>query len=400
VVCISLIHQLRSVDQLAQDQAVIVSTVPVTVVIPHKPQYVRGIHLTSWIAGSKKARSKIDTLLNETEINTVVIAIKEYEGEVYISGVPMAEKYKLSVNAIPDLKEYVQELKQRGIYTIARIVVFKDNALANKRPELAVKRPDGSIWKDRRGNAWTDPYNKEVWEYNFSVATQAVALGFEEIQFDYIRYPSDGDTKQCRYTHKTSSSPAQNLKDFLQTAVQRLKPLGANVSIDVFGLTPSVYHDMGIGQKITDMSMEVDYVSPMVYPSHYAKGEYGIENPNSEPYKVVHKTMFDAKKRLGEMHPRLRPYLQDFSLGYKYGPKEVRAQIQACEDLGFYEWLLWNPNCTYTRGALKSKQGVLPQVAQLPKSMTISLAEHHASTQAVTIIKSTANPTSIQESKQ
>lgn len=336
-----------------------------------KPEFVRGIHLTSWVAGSKGSRLRIEKLLKETELNTVVIAIKEYQGEVYIPGVPLAQKHKLFVNAIPDIREYLADLKRKEIYTIARIVCFKDNALARKRPELAVKRADGSLWTDHEGVAWADPYHKEVWEYNLAVATQAVALGFEEIQFDYIRFPSDGDTKQCRYSFAQhhASSAVKNLENFLQTASQRLKALGVNVSIDIFGLTPSVPHDMGIGQKLVELTQWVDYVSPMVYPSHYAKGEYGIPDPNRQPYKVVYRTISDAKKKLGEKINRLRPYLQDFSLGYKYGALEVRAQIQACEDNGVREWLLWDPNCQYTRQALRSKDGKLPSGLQISETV-------------------------------
>lgn len=342
-----------------------------------KPEFVRGIHLTSWVAGSKKSREKINKILDETEINTVVIAVKEYQGDVYIPGVPLAEKNKVFVNAMPDIKEYVAELKAKGVYTIARIVVFKDKAMAQKNPTMAVQNPDGTVWKDHKGNSWLDPYSKTAWDYNLSVAEAAQKLGFQEIQFDYIRYPSDGNTKLCRYSYEnhTSSSHANNLDRFLDYADKRLKPLGLYVSIDVFGLTPSVPHDMGIGQKFVQMTQWVDYVSPMVYPSHYAKGEYGIPNPNSEPYRVVYKTMYDGKLKLGEHFTRLRPYLQDFSLGYKYGPREVRAQIQACEDLGIKEWLLWSPSCNYTRAAFKDKKGNLPEVAKVPESWIIRM-EH------------------------
>lgn len=365
LVLIFFAYLVRSNDDQSQEESS-------SVVSVKKPEFVRGIHLTSWVAGSRKARLRIEKLLEETELNTVVIAIKEYQGEVYIPGVPLAHQYKLYVNAIADIQEYLAELKKNGIYTIARIVCFKDNALARKRPELAVKRADGSLWTDHRGVAWADPYHKEAWEYNLSVATQAVALGFEEIQFDYIRFPSDGDTKQCRYSfaQHNASSAVKNLENFLQTANQRLKPLGVNISIDIFGLTPSVTHDMGIGQKIVELTQWVDYVSPMVYPSHYAKGEYGILDPNREPYKVVYRTMSDAKKKLGEKISRLRPYLQDFSLGYKYGAREVRAQIQACEENGVMEWLLWDPNCQYTRSALRSKDGKLPAGLQVSESIS------------------------------
>jgi putative glycosyl hydrolase protein len=161
----------------------------------------------------------------------------------------------------------------------------------------------------------------------------------------------------------------------LEVAAARLKAVGANFSIDVFGLTPSVYTDMGIGQRIMRMAQWVDFVSPMVYPSHYAKWEYGIPNPNVEPYKTVHKTMTDAKKRFGEHSSRLRPWLQDFSLGHKYGAQEVRAQIMACDDVGIKGWILWNPNCIYTRLALKSKDGILDKAAVPPPSMLVQLDE-------------------------
>ena len=336
---------------------------------PQTPQTVHGIHLSAWAAGSKKMRVRIDDILDHTEINTVVIAIKEYEGEVYISGVPDAVKHKTFVNAIPDLKEYVAELKKRGIYTIARIVTFKDTKMAQARPDWAVRNPDGTVWKDRKGNSWLDPYNKKAWEYDLSIATRAVEVGFQEIQFDYIRFPTDGDMKLCRYSyaHHTSSTAARALDEFLDEAARRIKPLGAKVSIDVFGLTPSARNDMGIGQKIVGMEKEVDYVSPMTYPSHYAKGEYGIPDPNRVPYRVVHKTMYDAIHRLGKDIVKMRPYLQDFSLGYHYGPKEVRAQIEACEDLGIKSWLLWSPSCHYTKLALRDKEGKLSSQAQVPK---------------------------------
>lgn len=324
------------------------------------PDHVKGVHLTAWVAGSAKLRERIWDLIRTTEINTVVIAVKEYEGEVYVPGVSLAEKHGAYVNAIPDLEKYLAELKAKGVYRVARIVVFKDKLLSGKRPDLAVKRPDGGVWMDRAGNSWLDPYNKEVWEYTFSVAERCVRLGFEEIQFDYIRYPSDGDIKQCRYSYAqhNSSSAARNLENFLSAANKRLKPLGANLSIDIFGLIPSVEHGMGIGQSLVNMSQNVDYISPMVYPSHYAKGEYGIPDPNKEPYKVVHRTLSDATKRLGVDSAKLRPYLQDFSLfGVHYGAEEVKAQIQACDDAGVKDWLLWNPNSKFTKEALRPKSG-------------------------------------------
>jgi hypothetical protein len=324
---------------------------------PARPKYVRGIHLTSWITGSLKHRPYIDDLLTNTEINMLVIDIKEYEGEVYVPGVPELKNMGIYVNAIPDLKDYLAKLKSRGVYTIARIVVFKDNLMPRKKPELAVKNSEGGIWMDRRGLTWLDPYRKESWDYNIAIAEQAVDMGFDEIQFDYIRFPTDGNIKDCRYSqaHTTTTSAAA-LIDFLQEANKKLKAKGVNISIDVFGLTTTVTNDMGIGQHMVRMAQWVDYVSPMVYPSHYNKGEYGMPDPNLAPYKTVFLALEGAKKKFGGQTIKIRPWLQDFSLGSHYGKNEVLAQIQACYDNDIGEWILWNPRCVYTRTALKEKK--------------------------------------------
>lgn len=316
-----------------------------------KPEYVRGIHLSAYAAGSLKFRERFKPLLSRDKLNSIVIAVKEYEGIVFLPNATIAQKYNIPTQPIPKLKEYLEELKSYGVYPIARVVVFKDNALALKHPEFAVKTPDGSIWRDYKGNCWVDPYNKEVQQYNIEIAKAAIEIGFEEIQFDYIRFPSDGNIKLCRYSQKHSSITATAaLVEFLTTAKQQIP---APISIDVFGLTPSVNHDMGIGQRFLEMAKIVEYISPMMYPSHYRKGEYGISDPNKEPYKTVFRTVSDAKKLLKEDYIKLRPYLQDFSLGYKYGKQEVEAQIKACYDNGIFDWLLWDPKCKYTLEAIE-----------------------------------------------
>ncbi|MCK9582574.1 MAG: putative glycoside hydrolase [Endomicrobiales bacterium] len=321
------------------------------------PKYVRGIHLTAWVAGSKKLRAKFEKLIDETELNCTVIDIKEYEGQIYVPGYKPADTYKATLNAIPDIKTYLEHLKSKGIYTVARIVVFKDDIAPRKNPAMAVKTSTGELWKDRKGLTWLDPYNKDAWEYNIGLAEHAADLGFEEVQFDYIRFPSDGQTKGCRYSQKHSSLTASvALVDFLKLANERLRKKGINTSIDVFGLTTTVTNGMGIGQKMVEMSEHIDFVCPMVYPSHYAKDEYGIANPNLNPYKTVYISIKGAKKGMGKNSIKLRPWLQDFSLGAHYGPKQVRAQIQACYDNGVGDWLLWNPRCVYTQGALKDKE--------------------------------------------
>jgi hypothetical protein len=192
-----------------------------------------------------------------------------------------------------------------------------------------------------------------VWDYNIDVAEAAVDAGFQEIQFDYIRFPSDGQTKLCVYSKPHNKETAvEALSEFLATASKRLNARGVPVSIDVFGLTGSYDNDLGIGQKLSRLLGSVNTISPMMYPSHYYAGEYGLKDPNSSPYETILRSIKDTRRMMGPSKVELRPWLQDFSLGVKYGPKQVKDQIQAAADMGVYEWLLWNPGCRYTKDAL------------------------------------------------
>ncbi len=319
------------------------------------PGPIRGVHLTAWTAGSRKARRRYIDYLHKAGLNTVVVAVKEYDGRVFIPGIPQARRIGAQTKAIRDPEALVRDFKEAGIYTIARVVVFKDDILARKRPDLAVKDVGGKIWEDRRHLAWLDPYRREVWDYNLDISARAAAAGFDEIQFDYVRFPSDGKTWLCRYSEpdhnaKTSS---RAIVRFLAHARKRLKPMGVNISIAVFGLITSADHGLGIGQNIIPMSMQVEAISPMMYPSHYAKGEMGITNPNNEPYKTINRGLRDAIRRLGKDSWRLRPYLQDFSLGVRYDAEKVRAQILAAENLGVTSWILWNPANRYNWDATR-----------------------------------------------
>ncbi|HEX4048363.1 MAG TPA: putative glycoside hydrolase [Elusimicrobiota bacterium] len=322
---------------------------------PASTATLRGVHLTGWAAGSTKARRRFLAEMKAAGFNAVVIALKDSDGREFVKGVPFAEKTDAYQNAIPDLPAAVREFKQQGIYTIARIAAFKDDHLARARPDLAVHFPDGSVWTGDKGTAWADPYRHEVWDYVIDVASRAAAAGFDEIQFDYIRFPSDGKTRLCRYSRvHTPATASAALREFLTLARARLKPLGVKLSIDTFGLTASVDTGMGIGQKLSQMADLVDYVSPMMYPSHYAKGEYGLKNPNRQPYLTVHHGVSDALTRLGGKPGKLRPFLQDFSLGVRYTPERVRAQIRAAEELGVRGWILWNPGNRYTWSAARA----------------------------------------------
>jgi hypothetical protein len=336
---------------------------------PASTATLRGVHFTGWSAGSTKARRRFLGEMKAAGFNAVVIALKDSDGHAFVRDVPFAIKTGAFLNAIPDLPGAVRDFKEQGIYTIARIAAFKDDHLARARPDLAVHFPDGRIWTGDKGTAWADPYQHEVWDYVIDVASRAAAAGFDEIQFDYIRFPSDGKTRLCRYSKEhTSATASAALRDFLTLARSRLKPLGVKISIDTFGLTTSVDNGMGIGQTLDQMADLVDYVSPMMYPSHYAKGEYGLKNPNRQPYLTVHHGIQDALTRIKDP-AKLRPFLQDFSLGVRYTPAHVRAQIRAAEELGVRGWILWNPGNHYSWSAAQAGpiEKPAPEPAVVPR---------------------------------
>jgi hypothetical protein len=319
---------------------------------------VKGIYMTSYGASSSEKLNAMISLADKTEINAFVIDVKDDLGFVtYKANVPLAKENGLIDVRIKDIDALVAKLRQHNIIPIARVVCFKDTKLAAKRPELAVKWKDGSNWTDFKGLSFTNPYNHEVWEYLVEVAEDAARHGFREIQFDYVRFPSDGKISEAVYPGQNSSKE-DAIADFLAFARPRLEKLGVWVSADVFGITvnPAASKDSAtIGQNVEKISQNVDVVCPMVYPSHYSDGSYGIDNPNKDPYNTILKAMADTKARLAGTGAMGRPWLQDFSLrGVKYGVTQVKAQIKAAEEQGFTEWLLWDPALTYTEGALRS----------------------------------------------
>ncbi|MDD5629385.1 MAG: putative glycoside hydrolase [Elusimicrobia bacterium] len=363
--CLLLAAAVRAADPGAAPAAVAVSSGAAQVAppapAPQSPQPpawakpLHGVHLTGWGAGAPKVRRALIRDLKGAGLNAVVIALKEYDGYMFVRGVPLAHETRSYVNAIPDLPACVREFKEAGIYTIGRIVLFKDNYLARHRPDLAVRKPGGGIWANANGVAWVDPYRREIWDYNLAIASRAAAAGFDEIQFDYLRFPSDGNTRLCRYSRADHSNRTsrESLAAFLALARERLQPLGVKLSICVFGMTTTDDSGMGIGQHISALTRQVDFISPMMYPSHYHKGIYGLKNPNREPYKTIAYGTRDAVARLGADAWRLRPYFQDFSLGFRYNAEQVRAQILAAARQGVTNWILWNPQNRYTWSALR-----------------------------------------------
>jgi len=315
---------------------------------------VKGLYLTSFAASNAELLNGVLGVADRTEVNAVVVDTKDDTGYVtYGADVALAKQLGLIEKRIPDIDQLVATLRRHNLVPIARVVVFKDPLLTKRRPEWAIQHKDGGVWKDRKGVAYVNPYNRQVWDYVVRVAEDAVKHGFREIQFDYVRFPSDGDIDATVYPGK-DGSPEDCIAAFLAYARGRLEPKGVWVSADVFGLTVHVKDDLGIGQKIEKVARSVDIVCPMVYPSHYYAGSYNIDNPNASPYETVTAAMKDSARRLAGTGAINRPWLQDFSLGeVDYGVAQVKAQIKAVEEQGFREWILWDPDNTYTEGALR-----------------------------------------------
>jgi hypothetical protein len=322
-----------------------------------RPDTVRGIYLNAWAAGSSRKRAKLIAIADSTEINAFVIDVKE-GGEIsYRSQVPLARHISADRDYIRDVRGMLRQLREHGIYPIARIVVFKDEVLARARPEWAVQRDDGSLWVDGAEVPWVDSFNRDVWDYNVAIAREALELGFSEVQWDYVRFP---DVPRALMATATWPARAGRLKEdaireFLLYTRDTLKPYAAPVTADVFGLTVSTGDDMGIGQKWDKLIDATDVLLPMVYPSHFARGTYGIGHPNASPHETVLQAMQHAVQRSAGVANAagIRPWLQDFTLGPpRYDATQVRAQIDAVYAAGLSEWVLWNPSSNYTVEAL------------------------------------------------
>jgi hypothetical protein len=322
-----------------------------------RPETVKGIYVTAWTAGGTKKLGKLLDIVERTELNSMVIDVRD-SGEMYFkTGIALADETGATTVAVVKPETLFAKLKKRNVWPIARVAIFRDNFVPKKYPQRAVQRPDGSLWKDRSGNTWLDPYNKKNWEYIARTVDFALDLGFPEIQLDYVRFPSEGKMDSMRFPARTSYSktevdPAQVIAEFCDYIGKRVRDRGAQYSADIFGIiSSSTTTDQGIGQSLEIIAKPFDVISPMVYPSHYAKGEYGVKDPNRSPYAIVKKSLQDYKDKVPEA--KVRPWLQDFSLfGVRYGAKEVRAQIKAAKELGYEEYLLWNAGNNYTEGAL------------------------------------------------
>lgn len=319
---------------------------------------VRGIYATGNSVGGSRFQRLIQ-LINQTELNAIVVDVKEDNGFMtFKSPAPKLQTTATMMNYIRDPKAAISTLRSNRIYPIARIVVFKDTSLSRKHPEWSFQNPDGSVWRNGRGESFVNPYVKEVWDYNIEVAKEAAKLGFQEIQFDYVRFP-EGFEKRADSLNYVSDNRTrtQAVTEFVQYAKEQLSPLGVEVSVDIFGYAAAVPAAEGIGQDFNLISSHVDVICPMVYPSHYSTGWYGSKVPDAAPYVTIDGAMKDTIEKLatlGDNKPVIRPWIQDFTASWipghiQYGKREVEAQIKAMYDNGIEEFLLWNAGNTYTQ---------------------------------------------------
>lgn len=319
-----------------------------------KPEHVKGVYMSSWVAGTQSVRDRLTKLVEETEINSIVIDFKDSSGVVSIPAkeTDSVDRKNAASRRAPQLANYINELHAKDIYVIARIAVFEDPIYATHNANEAVQLEGGILWKDRHGLAWVDPGSTQFHAYILNLANEAYDLGFDEINFDYIRYPTDGVGKKI---FPISGNVNQDvITGFLGHMYKELSAKEIPVSIDVFGQIVTDKTHMGIGQHYESLLAVTDAICPMVYPSHFYPGYHNLKSPESSPYETIRLSLADALFRRNAINSKteIRPWIQDFSLSVTYGPKEVEAQIQAAKDLGIHSWILWDPKNRYTKEAL------------------------------------------------
>jgi len=345
------------------------------------PVAVKAIYMTQCVVGTPSFRKKLVDLVDTTELNSIMIDIKDFSGTIgFKTKSPLLASASMKGCGAKDMKEFIATLHEKGIYVIGRITVFQDPFYTKVHPEQAVQSKSGGVWKDRKGLSFIDVSSRPYWDVVVALSKESYELGFDELNYDYIRYPSDGNMADAVYAsqHKVLNK-AEALETFFAYLQKHVKPIGVVTSADIFGMTTVVLDDMGIGQVLERALPYFDYIAPMVYPSHFAKGFHGYADPNKNVYGVIAYSMGEAVKRaeatttriaflgaqpIASTSPRLyskpsyprtklRPWLQDFDYGGTYGPTEVRDQIKATYDVGLTSWMLWAPSNIYTKGALE-----------------------------------------------
>lgn len=327
------------------------------------PDAVRGIYVNAHVAGSQKWNTLVK-LIQETELNSMVIDFKDDYGNLTYKPSKQSTYYKISKSYIANMPTLLEEMEKEKIYPIARVVVFKDTALAEIHPEWSFLQGD-KVWRNGRNEAFVNPFIKEVWDYNINIAIEAAKMGFQEIQFDYVRFPEGFENKEnsLRYSkgdydklNDKGKSRVQAVTDFVAYASDKLRPYGVKVSVDIFGYTATLEEASGIGQNFSEISQHVDVISSMIYPSHWGS-YFGIDKPDLYPYELINEYIrVENSKLQGIINPPVsRPWLQDFTATWlgkgnyqRYEKEQIERQIKALNDNGVDEFLLWNSGNNYT----------------------------------------------------
>jgi hypothetical protein len=313
------------------------------------PAEIRGVHVTMALLSLPGKLDEYLALRNQGA-TAIELDVKDENGEVGFqsSYAPLARKIG-SAKTYYNGRQVARKVHQAGLYLIGRVVMFEDPYLASKRPDMAIQRRGGGIFTSN-GLGWSNEYDKRVWDYNVDIAEAAARAGFDEIMFDYVRFPSDGQVGEAVYPGRVNERKGETIARFLAYARERLKPLGVRISAAVFGLAAT--RDLGIGQRPKLMAPHLDAIYPMVYPSHFGSGEYNIADPDNAPGATVTMALRQFRRQLTGSQTKLVPWLQDFSLGRTYTLGDVQSQIDAARKLRSTGYLLWNANGVYTKAAL------------------------------------------------
>lgn len=360
------------------------------------PEIVKAIYMSACVVGTPSFRDQLVKVADDTEVNSIIIDVKDFSGTLSYKpdNVDLMHAWEAANCGAGDMREFLKTLRDKGIYTIARVTVFQDPHYSKLHPELAVQsKSTNSPWKDRKGLNFLDVGGKQTWDYTIAIAKDAYGIGFDEINFDYIRYPSDGPMTDAVYA-LSSGSKSDQLELFFKYLHEHMSSAGIPTSADIFGMTTTNTDDLNIGQVLEKAMPYFDYIAPMVYPSHYPPNFNGWKNPNQHVYDLIHFVMESAVTRANatsskinligskpvmvdkvvpatidkatstiqvhsglftkESYPasKLRTWIQDFDYGGTYDIPEVKAQIQASRDVGVDSWMIWAPSNRYTTGAL------------------------------------------------
>lgn len=320
------------------------------------PPEVRGIYWTAVTAGSSRG-DELLVYMQETGLNTVVIDLKMDDGELAFAPRDTSlSVYAQTKPSIEDLEALLQKLADASIYRIARIAIMRDGAFAQTYPDMVLHRASGGFWRDKTGSVWVDPAAPSVSDYAIALAHEAYARGFDEVQFDYVRFASDGEVSAIVYpVYRSSQSKIEVMQNFFKTVGSAMQQVHIPVSFDVFGMTFWSRHDYNIGQRLVDVLPYGDFISPMVYPSHYPNGFNGFENPAESPYEIVKQSLDRGTSQMlpiwsadaSSLQKKWRPWLQDFDIGAFYTAEKIEAQIKAARDAGASGWILWNARNVY-----------------------------------------------------